>query len=1115
MKAVLTFFAFTLLSAGAAETNQLLQRPTMNSEKIVFAFAGDLWSVDKSGGAASRLTTGVGVETDPVFSPDGTEIAFTGEYDGNVDVFIVSANGGVPKRLTYHPGPDFAVGWTPDGKSVVFRSGRESFSARYTQLFAIPVSGGLPVALPLPMAYSGKFSADGKRFAYSPTPGGFGFNYANFVSWRRYRGGLANAIWVTSMPELNTTKIPRDGSSDFDPVWVGDQVYFLSDRNGPVTLYRYDSKSGTVKEALKNGGRDIGSVSAGPGGLVYDQFGKIFIFDPKSGKSKHVPIEISADFPEVRPRFENISRQIQNARISATGMRAVLEAHGEILTVPAAKGDFRNLTNTASIMEREPAWSPDGQKIAYFSDESGLYALHIGSQNGSGEVKKYPLSNDTTYYFDPQWSPDNKRISFRDNKLNALYIELASGKVTKVDSDYNWGSSPESTWSPDSKWLAYTRSLPNRLHALFLYSIDSGKTTQVTDGMSDVRLPAFDRSGDYLFFTASTNYGPTTSGLDMSSDEHEVTRGVYAAVLSSDGKSPVEPESDEEKPAAKKEKGKEDGKDADKDKAKPTRIDLAGLESRVVPLPLPPRDYDDLRTGKAGTVYVLSGTPGLLGQQSQGRTLEKFDLKTRKTEKLADDLASFDLSADGEKMLIEKAPPPAPPAAGGPTEPPVPQMAIVPASAPVKPGDGMLNLSGLQVRVDPKTEWKQMYHEVWRIERSFFYDPNFHGVDISAAEKAYEPYLDGLEARTDLNYIFQEMLGDFTVGHLRGGGGTLPTPTRVPGGLLGADYEIANGHYQIKHIYRGGAWDPQLRAPLAQPGTKIAAGDYILAVNGETLNGTDDISRLLEGTAGKTVVLKVSSDANGANPRDVTITPTGSDTGLRNLDWIEANKKKVDELSGGKLAYVYLPDTAMGGLTNFTRYFFAQTDKQGAVIDERFNSGGQAADYIIQVLGRQLLSYWAPRYGAIYRTPSASIQGPKVMMTNEFSGSGGDAMPWYFRYAKLGPLVGKRTWGGLVGVSRYPVLMDGGRVTSPSFAFFSPSGGWDVENHGVTPDIEVDMDPKSVAAGHDPQLERAVATAMAELKKNPPQQPHRPPYPNYNRENISAQSGNEPRPGGK
>ncbi|MBV9341187.1 MAG: PDZ domain-containing protein, partial [Acidobacteria bacterium] len=652
-----------------------------------------------------------------------------------------------------------------------------------------------------------------------------------------------------------------------------------------------------------------------------------------------------------------------------------------------------------------------------------------------------------------------------------------------------------------------------------LYSVESGKTTQASDGMSDTRYPGWDRDGEYLFFTASTNYGPTSSHLDMSSDEHLVTRNVYALVLSKDAPSPVTPESDEEKG----ENGDKAAKSADSDKAavkpadgdkpaektnakpsearrqpKPVRVDLDGLGQRIEALPPPARNYEDLQTGKPGQIYLLEG--GAPGEQTRGRTLQKFDLKSRKTEKLGENIAAFNLSADGEKMLIEIAGPPTPPDTAPNAQPPVPQFAIAPASAPIKPGEGALRLAGMQVHVDPTAEWKQMYHEVWRIERAYFYDPNFHGVDTVAAEKEYEPYLDGVRSRSDLNYIFQEMLGSFTVGHLRGAGGIMPTPTRVPGGLLGADFEISNGRYKIAKIYPGGEWDPQLRAPLNQPGLKVAQGDYILAVNGEDLKGNDDISRLLEGTANRTVVLKVASDANGSNAHEVSVTPTGTDTGLRNLAWMDANRKKVSELSGGKLAYVYLPDTAMGGLTNFNRYYFAQTDKQGAIVDERFNSGGQVADYIVEALGRQLLAYWAPRYGAVYRTPQASVLGPKVMLVNEFSGSGGDAMPWLFRYAKVGTLVGKRTWGGLVGISGYPALMDGGTVTSPSFGFFSPSGKWEIENHGVAPDVEVDMDPKLVAEGHDPQLERAVAIAMAELKKNPPPQPHKPPYPNYNRE---------------
>lgn len=1100
---LLLLVTLALPAFAAKENKYLFQRPAMNDKEIVFGFAGDLWSVSRAGGTAVRLTTGIGVETDPVFSPDGAQIAFTGNYDGNTDVFTMPAAGGIPKRLTYHPGPDFAVAWTPDGKNVIFRSGRESKSPRYTQLFSVPATGGLAMVLPLPMAFAGAYSTDGRRFAYTPVGGGFAFNYSNYVSWRRYRGGLASSIQITSLPELATIKIPREGSNDFNPVWIGDGLYFLSDRNGPITLYRYDP-SGKISEVIKNNGYDIRSASGGPGGIVYDQFGEICIFDATNGKSKKVSIEIAGDFPEVRPHLEDISRNIEFSRISPTGMRALFEAHGEILTVPATKGDYRNITNSTGIMERQPAWAPDGEHIAYFSDEAGLYALHVSQQSGAGPVKKFPLLGTPTYYSNPHWSPDSKQISFTDNKLDILWLNTETGKLTKVDTDFNWASSSENTWSPDSKWLAYTRSLPNRLHALYLYSIDSGKCTQVTDGMSDVRYPAFDKDGQYLYFTASTNYGPTTSGLDMSSDEHLVTRNVYALVLSKDGASPVGPESDEEKaPGAKDGDKAQAPKAADKEvKLKPTRIDLDGLELRVVPLPLPARSYQDLRVGKAGMIYVLEA--GAPGEQIRGRTIQKFDAKTRKTEKLADGIASFDLSADGEKMLIETAPPPLPPSAAGETQGPVPQMAIVSASAPVKPGEGALHLAGMQVRVDPKTEWRQMYHEVWRIERSFFYDPHFHGVDTVEAEKQFEPYLENVESRSDLNYIFQEMLGSFTVGHLRGGGGTLPVPTRVPGGLLGADFEISNGRYRIKRVFRGGAWDPQLRAPLVQPGVKVTEGDYILAVNSEELKGSDDIYRLLEGTASKSITLKVSADASGANAHEISVTPTGSETGLRTLAWMEENRQKVNQLSGGKLAYVYLPDTAMGGLTNFNRYYFAQTDKQGAVIDERFNSGGQAADYIIQVLGRQLLSYWAPRYGAIYKTPSASVQGPKVMLTNEFSGSGGDAMPWYFRYAKLGPLVGKRTWGGLVGVSGYPTLMDGGVVTSPSFGFFSPSGQWEVENHGVAPDVEVDMDPKAVSEGHDPQLERAVSIALEELKRNPPPQPHRPPYPNYNREITAA-----------
>ena len=1135
---VLLFAALCPFLATAQASHPLLQRPTFNGNLIVFSYAGDLWTVGRKGGHCSLLTTGTGIETDPVFSPDGTMIAFTGEYDGNTDVFVIPAIGGVPKRLTYHPAADVAVGWTPDGKSVIFRSNRESTSPRYTKLFKVSLNGGLPTALPLPMAFSGKFSADGKYFAYSPVGGASPFNYSTYVAWRNYRGGLASSVWIVDMETLDVVKVPRERSNDFNPVWIDKQVYFLSDRNGPISLFRFDPATKAVTDVVKNDGADIRSASAGPGGIVYDRFGELFLYDTASGQTQQINVDVNADLPEVRPRLSPADRDIQNHGISPTGLRAVFEAHGDILTVPVKESSTRDITGTPGVMEREPAWSPDGQSIAYFSDESGQYALHISSQAGAGEVRKYPLASEATYYFHPTWSPDSKLIAFHDNKMEIWLLDTVTHKAAVIDKGVVDDDDYDAAWSPDSKWLAYTQSLSNRFHALFLYSVASGKSARITDGMSDVRFPSFDRGGKYLYFTESTNYGTSTSGLDMSSDEFEVTRSVYGLALAADTASPVAPLAEDEKTPEAREKDANEKKDHDEEngdkdkdkngnkadsdteknrseaakksdddkhekgekseKPKPVKIDLANLEDRAVPLPLPASGYTSLTAGKEGTLYLLEG--GGRFRTERGQTLTRFVLKTKKSKKLADHIAGFDLSFDGEKMLLEMAheEPQGPPTAAGP----VPTFVIVPADAPFKPeqaDENKLDLSKMEVRVDPRAEWRQMFHEIWQIERSFFYDRHYHGVDPTAEEAKYKPYLDEVGSRSDLNYLFQEMLGDFSIGHLRGSGGTIPHPNQVRGGLLGADYEIVNGRYRIARIYTGEHWNPKSPAPLAEPGAKVAEGNFILAVGGKELSGSDDIQRLLEGTAGTQVVLKIAADAGGKDAHDVTVTPIADDLGLRNLAWIEANRRKVQQLSGGKLAYVYLPDTALGGLTNFNRYYLAQIDKQGAVIDERFNSGGQAADYIIHAMQRTLMSWWAPRYGAIYRTPQASILGPKVMITNEFAGSGGDAMPWYFREAQLGPLVGKRTWGGLVGIGSIPVLMDGGRVTSPSFGFFNPQGQWDVENHGVQPDYEVDMDPKPVSEGHDPQLEKAVSLALDELTKHPVSEPHKPEYPNYNR----------------
>jgi tricorn protease len=1143
MKLSTSLFASLILACaaapvtfGAEATIHLLQKPAMNKTHIVFSYAGDLWIVGRQGGLASRLTAATGFETEAAFSPDGNTLAFTGEYDGNVDVFTMPVTGGVPKRLTYHPDADRLVGFTPDGKRVLFRSNRGSFS-RFTQLYTVPVEGGLPEVLPLPMACTGAYSPDGKRMVYAPLDGGqFAPGFTNFVAWKRYRGGEASYLWLVNFADLSTVKIPRTDSNDINPMWIGDKVYFLSDRGGapnqttgdrgaPMTLYRYDPALGTQAKAvtrlIENNGKDIVSASAGPGGIVYEQFGKIFIYDLATNKSNQVPVEIAADLTEVRPHFQNVSREVRNAKISPTGVRAVFEAHGEIVTVPAEHGDIRNLTHTPGVMERNPVWSPDGKSIAYFSDESGEYALHIKAQSGEGDAKKIPLAGHSAFYFDPKWSPDSKNVAFTDNELNLWSVDVAAAKLTKIDTDYSYELDRNFAWSGDSKWIAFVKSLPNQLHAISVYSLDSDKSTQITDGMSDARNPAFDRDGQYLYFTASTNYGPTVSGLDMTSDEHEVTSNIYLVVLANNVASPLAPESDEEKIG-------EAGSNADGQTAeggaqsggggrggrgggaatantppKPVRIDFDKILQRTIALPLPARNYRELTAGRAGVLYFME--PGGAGGRGGGAggggsTLSKYDLKTRRTEKLADNVASFDLSANGEKMLLRTMPAGAGGGRGGrggnaPEAPP--QYVIVSALAPIKTGEGALHMADMEINIEPIAEWKQMYHEVWRIERSYFYDPNLHGVNAADGEKEYDKYIESLSSRADLNYIFKELLSEFTVGHLRGGGGTIPEPKRVQGGLLGADYEIVNGHYRIKKIYTGESWNPQMHAPLSEPGLNVAEGDYLLSVNGQELKGADDISRLLEDTANKAVLIKVASDASGANSRELTVTPIASEAQLRHEAWVEGNRRKVDQLSGGKLAYVYMPDTGQGGLTAFTRYYFAQTDKQGAVIDERYNSGGQVADYVIEVMNRQLLGWWQPRWGAIYRTPAAQIFGPKVMIINEMAGSGGDMMPWMFRYSRTGQLVGKRTWGGLVGVSQYPALMDGGNVTSPSFGFFSPKGQWDVENHGTPPDVEVDMDPKAVHDGHDPQLEKAVAIAMEEMKTHPVPQPNRPPFPNY------------------
>ena len=1097
---LLIAFLFAIVVPAQAQTIEpsLLQKPTLSRTQIVFVYAGDLWIVGRDGGTATRLTTGAGVETDPKFSPDGSSIAFTGEYDGNVDVYVVQATGGVPRRLTYHPGADLVSGWTPDGKQILFRSGRTSPNP-VPKLFTLPVDGGFPAEVPLPMGVTGSYSADGTRLAYVPT---IKFQDA----WKQYRGGQTTPIWIAKISDSSVEKLPRDNSNDSNPMWVGDKIYFLSDRSGPVSLFAYDTSTKKVTQLVRNDGLDIKSAAAGPGGIVYEQFGSLHLYDFASGKERRLNITVSGDLPGVRPRYVKVARNLSGASLSPTGARVLFQARGEVITVPAEKGDARNLTNTPGAAERYPAWSPDGKLIAYFSDESGEYALHLRDQTGMSEARKIKLGTPPSFFYSPVWSPDSKKIAYTDKRLNLWYIDIEKGTPVKVDT--NTYENPfrvmDPTWSPDSRWITYTKQLDNRLGAVFIYSLETAKTNQITDGMSDARFANFDRNGKHLYFTASTDVGPATGWLDMSSFFRPITRSVYVVVLRKDLPSPIAPESDEEKAAEEKKEEKKPADTAAAAEPSPSpkkedvkvNIDFDDIGQRILTVPVPARNYAGMTSGKAGILYLIESPPsGVL--PGGGAILHKFELEKRKTDKVLDGITAFALSANGEKMLYRLG--------GGQSI----SWFIVPTATPVKPGEGALKLEELEVYVDPKAEWRQMYAEAWRIQRDFMYDPNLHGLDLKAAEAQYRPYLDSLGHRGDLNYLFTEMLGQTVLGHTFISGGDLPEPPKTKGGLLGADYRIENGRYRFARVYNGENWNPQLRAPLTQPGVNVKAGEYLLAVNGRDVRASDSVYSFFEQTAGKSVIIRVGPNPDGTNSRQVTVVPVETEGGLRNLAWIEDNRRKVDTLSSGRIAYVYLPDTALGGYTNFNRYYFSQINKEGAVIDERFNSGGTAADYIIDYMRRPLMNMWTTREGKDFTTPVGSIYGPKAMIINEFAGSGGDLMPWLFRKANVGPLIGKRTWGGLVGIYDYPQLIDGGSVTAPRVAFYNPSGEWEVENYGTTPDIEVELDPQAWRAGRDPQLEKAVEVVMEALKKNPLPKPRKPAYPNYH--NGRSTSGQPPK----
>jgi tricorn protease len=1077
---------------------RLLSEPALSRDHMAFIYAGDVWLANLDGSGVRRLTSDIGEKSNPVFSPDGKLIAYSAQVDGNVDVYVMSANGGLPRRLTWHPGADLVQSFTPDGSAVMFSSPRAAFNNRYRKLFTVPVGGGVESELEIPNASRAAYSPDGQRIAYNPTA-------QAFLQWKRYRGGLNSVLWLFNRNDRTVERIPQPATraNDVDPIWIGERIYFRSDRDGEFNLYVYDTRSRSVTALTHHQDFPVLNAAAAGNRILYEQAGYLHLLDldGKADQGRRIPIGVSADLGLARERWVRGAKYIRNASISPSGARVAFEFRGDIVTLPADKGDVRHLTQSPGVHERGPAWSPDGAQLAYFSDESGEYALHVRQQDGKGEVRKYPLKG-SGFYERAVWSPDSKKIAFIDNSWTLYYLDLASGSQHKIASEPMYGvdKSLIAAWAPDSRWLAYTLNSPSYTRTAYIYGLEDGKSHAVTDGLSDVANPVFDRSGKYLYFFASTDAGPSNNWFSLQNQDNRVTRTLWLAVLRNDLPSPLIKESDEEKIAAAKEPPKDPasdkaapakddkpatdpvtGRDDPKIKVKPVtpmRIDFEGLATRIVDMPPPASPYFDLETGAEGQIFFLREVDGK-------RQVQRFDLKDRKTETLVAEAEEFAVSADGKKLLWNL------------------REAWNMGSATAKllsPAEGRLRVDAIETRADPRAEWQQIYNEAWRINRDYFYDPHMHGVDWKKMRDKYAQFLPDVATRADLNRVIQWLCSELAVGHHRGGGGDNFIDAKpIPGGLLGADYEVANGHYRFRKVYGGLNWNPTLRSPLTEPGLNVKAGDYLLAVDGRPLAPPTNLYSAFENTANRAIDITVGPTPDGKGARTITVVPVASEDALRNRDWVEGNIRKVNAATDGRVAYVYVPNTAALGHTYFKRYFFPQSAKDAVIVDERFNGGGSLADYYIDILQKPEIAWWTMRYGADMKTPSASIQGPRAMLIDETAGSGGDLLPWMFRKNKMGPLIGKRTWGGLVGILGFPVLLDGGTITAPNLAFWTREGGWGVENEGVAPDIEVEQNPADVIAGRDPQLEKAIEVIKAELAKNPPSRPPRPAFPDKSR----------------
>lgn len=1042
----------------------MLRYPDVSADSIVFVYAGDIWAVPRSGGLASRLTSAKGNEILPKFSPDGETIAFSGNYDGNVDIYTMPRTGGIPERLTHHPDDDLVVEWYPDGKNILFRSNMLSPSQRYDRLFRLSAKGGLPEALPFPYGELGSFSPDGKKMAFeymSPMRG----------AWRGYTGGMANDIWIYDFETGSIEKITDYPGTDSVPMWHGKDIYFVSDRGGEkrINIWAFDTETHETRRVTDFKDFDVKWPSLGPDDIVFENGGRLYLLSLSDESVSEVEVQVPNDLPELRPRLKDLSRNISDFSISPTGKRALFGARGEVLTAPAGQGRVKNLTNTSGVAERFPVWSPDGKYIAYFSDRSGEYELYYRLSNGDGGETRV-TEDGSVFRYKPVWSPDSKKIAFSDKTGRLFVVDMDDGKPREIDRD-KFGNISAYSWSPDGKHVAYAKSESSKIRSIYVYDLAAGKRHKVTNGFYNDNSPVFDPEGKYLYYFSDTSFTPVYGDMDDTWVYPNSTQ-LYAVTLADGTQSPLAPVNDEEyvPPGTEKKEGEKGA------------IDFEGMESRAVKLPASAGNFGRMTAANGKVVYLRFPAAGSAGHDNPGGALQYFDLGDRREKTVMQNVSDYDLSADGSKIIYRS----------GDT------YGIVNLSEGSKPGDGQLGLSGLKTNIDPREEWKQIFTDAWRIQRDFFYDPGMHGVDWNAARARYEKLLPFVTDREDLNYVIGEMAGELNSSHTYVGGGDIDEAEKLPFGLPGAEFELDAGGkaYRIKKIYTGGKLNPDAYSPLGQPGLGVEEGDYLIAVNGVPPDVTRDPWEAFAAPTGDVVTLTVAKNPNGKDARDVNVKliSTADDRRLRYLEWVESNLDKVDGETNGRVGYVYVPDTGWQGQNELVRQFVPQAGKEALIIDERFNGGGQVPDRFIELLNRQVLNYWATRDFKDWKTPAVSNAGPKVMIINGWAGSGGDAFPYYFRKAGLGPLVGTRTLGGLIGIGGNPGLIDGGFVTAPSYAFWNSDGKWEVEGYGVEPDYVVEDLPENIKDSPDPQLDKAIGVVLELLENNPPKKPRRPVY---------------------